>query len=155
MALTQEALNKHFEKSERMNLLQERIKAYATLLQDRYNKAGWEVVRDIHPLDRRKARGLDPGKEVMVSIADAKLWFYCFINSDDPGLSQECRFYLFVGEELDEKWYDLTKDNLPSRLIETIYGALPQLTELMMNSGDQLAYTIASQMEQEILYYLK
>lgn len=155
MALTQEALNKHFEKSERMNLFQERIKAYVNLLRDRYNEEGWKAVQDIPPFDRGKKRDLDPGKEVSVFIADAKLWFYCFINSDDPTLSQECRFYLFIGDGEKEKAYNLTEDNLPSRLIEPVYGAMPQLTQMMMKSGDDLAHTIAIQMEQEILEYLK
>ncbi len=151
MKLEHDVLNRHFEKSERMNLLQQRIKSYCSLIQERYNDQGFEVTKNIPMMQRWEARGLEQAKRSQIPIGDAVLEFYCGINSDVPSVSQQCGFHLTVGE----KGYDLTKDNLPARYIELVYESLPQLTDLMQTSGDPLALTIADEVTKEILAYLR
>jgi len=148
MKLAHDAMNRYFEKSERMNLLQQRIKAYCTLLRDRYNDQGFRKTQDI-PLLKRWELLRGEGSEIV--LKDATLKFSCFINTNIQACSLACAFEL-IG--VGKGFYDLSEENLPTQYIELVYESLPLLTDLMRESGDPLASTIAGQVTREILAYL-
>lgn len=150
MKLAHNDLNRHFEKSERMNLLQQRIKSYSALLRNRYNDQGFDETIKIPILDRWRVRGLEHSKCGETTLKGATLGFSCYIDSGTQSVTQGCNFYLTTGD----KCYDLTEDNLPSQYIELVYEVLPQLTDLMLASGDLLARTIAEKVTGEIIAFL-
>lgn len=148
MALTQENLTQYFEKSERLDMLRERIKKYTTRLQETYGDLTFGEVRDMSMRERQLNSARTDRQTEKIIFPLGYIEFSWGIDSGDPALCPYCRFYLVAA---GDKWYNLTKEQLPNEYVEQVYNALPRLTELM-----KVARRIATtQIEDEILAFIQ
>ncbi len=149
MVLNVDVLEQYFAKSERMNVLQARIKSYVTLLKRSYDNKKWNELRNLTPRERSNTVPFDSRKERRKSIAleNATLMFRWDTDDSDPMLPVICWFSL-VSRDVD---YDLTEQQIPSQLIEPVYELLPQLTELMGLADETLPSEIQGKIQKYLL----
>jgi hypothetical protein len=148
MALTRTNLNDYFQKSERENLLQARIKAWTSFLRRKFADATAEEFSALS-LMQKQMRFINRERDVPhLSVLNARLTFLPCVDTDNkPTCPASFKFLLDVGD----KFYDLTVDQLPSRFIAPIYELLPEFARIM-----EYAYRgVDAEVESEVLNYLR